>query len=380
MNWVAWKMLTGDPVKYLGTVFGVAFGVLLIAQQCSIFVGIVLRTANPIRDVREAAVWVMDPCLQNADEIEPLSDSDVYRVRGVPGVEWAVRYYKGIARAKRDDGKFRQVILLGVDDQTLIGAPTTILMGSLAELRRPDAIFIDKAGFESLWPGEPLAVGKSIEMNERRAVVVGICETSATFQSFPIVITRYSRATQYIARERKQLSFILAAPRAGVSAADCAAQIDRQTRLAAMTYDQFVWLNMQYYLENTGIPVNFGITILLGFIVGTAIAGQTFYLFTIENLRQFGALKAMGVNNWRLIGMILLQAGVVGGIGYSLGIGMTAMFFELTDKLLPDLRGLHLPLQIAAGTATAVLVIITLASFVSLRKVLTLEPAIVFRS
>ena len=372
-------MLVGDTAKYVGAVFGVAFGVLLITQQASIFVGIMSRTANPLRDVREASIWVTDPHLQNADEIEPLSDNAVHRVRGVEGVDWAVRMYKGLARARRPDGVFRQVILLGIDDQTFVGAPRTILMGDLADLRRPAAVFLDKAGHESLWPGEPLAVGREIEMNDRRAVVVGICETSAPFQSFPVVVATYSQATQLIARERKQLSFVVGAPVTGVTAAEACERIVADTGLDAMTYDQFTWRTIGYYLDNTGIPVNFGITIVLGFIVGAAIAGQTFYLFTLENLRHFGALKAMGVNNRRLVGMVLLQAAVIGAIGYSLGVGMAVAFFEVTSRVLPDLRGIAIPWQIAAAAAAVVAVIVGLASVASLRRVLLLEPAVVFR-
>lgn len=379
MNWIAWKMLNGDTAKYLGAVFGVAFGVLLITQQASIFVGIMARTANPLRDVREASIWVTDPHLQNADEIEPLSDNAVYRIRGVEGVDWAVRLYKGLARARRPDGVFRQVILLGIDDQTFVGAPRTILMGDLADLRRPAAVFLDKAGHESLWPGEPLELMREIEMNDRRAVVVGICETSAPFQSFPVVVATYSQATQLIARERRQLSFVVGAPVAGSSPAEVCARINADTGLEALTYDEFTWQTIRYYLDNTGIPVNFGITIVLGFVVGAAIAGQTFYLFTLENLRHFGTLKAMGVGNRRLVGMVLLQAAVIGAIGYSLGVGMAVAFFEITGRFLPDLRGIAIPWQIAVGSAAVVVVIITLASLASLRRVLLLEPAVVFR-
>ena len=379
MNWIAWKMLNGDAAKYLGAVFGVAFGVLLITQQASIFVGIMARTANPLRDVREASIWVTDPHLQNADEIEPLSDNAVYRIRGVEGVDWAVRLYKGLARARRPDGVFRQVILLGIDDQTFVGAPRTILMGDLADLRRPAAVFLDRAGHESLWPGEPLELFREIEMNDRRAVVVGICETSAPFQSFPVVIATYSQATQLIARERRQLSFVVGAPVAGSTPAEVCARIGAATGLEALTYDEFAWQTIRYYLDNTGIPVNFGITIVLGFVVGAAIAGQTFYLFTLENLRHFGTLKAMGVGNRRLVGMVLLQAAVIGAIGYSLGVGMAVAFFEITARFLPDLRGIAIPWQIALGAAAVVVVIITLASLASLRRVLLLEPAIVFR-
>ena len=379
MIWVAWRMLTGDTAKYLGAVFGVAFGVLLITQQASVFVGIISRTANPLSDVREASIWVCDEYLQNADEIEPMADNAVYRVRGVEGIEWAVRLYKGMARARKPSGLFRQVILLGIDDQSLVGAPRKILMGDLASLRRPSAVFIDKAGYESLWPGEPLMIGREIEMNDRRAVIVGICETSAPFQTMPVVIACYSQATGFVARERNQLSFVVGAPMPGVSPAEACRRITAQTGLMAMTYREFVWLTIKYYLENTGIPVNFGITIALGFVVGTAIAGQTFYLFTLENLRHFGALKAMGVNNRRITGMVLLQALVIGLIGYSLGVGMAVAFFEITSRTLPDLRGISIPWQIAAGSGGVMFVIMALASLLSLRKVVLLEPAVVFR-
>src|SRR5262249_21334311 len=135
---------------------------------------------------------------------------------------------------------------------------------------------------------------------------------------------------------------------------------------------------IDFYLKFTGIPVNFGITVALGFIVGVAIAGQTFYLFTIENLRQFGALKAMGVTNWRLAGMILVQGTVVGVMGYCIGMGLCALFFETTKHQL-HLAGFMLHWQIMGITALSVLVIVALASLLSMHKVLVLEPAIVFR-
>lgn len=379
MHWVAWKMLTGDRAKYLGTIFGVAFGTLLISQQTSIFVGLMQRTASQIADVRAASIWVMRPEVQNSDEIQPLSSGELWRVRGVPGVAWAVRFYKGLARAKVADGTFRQVSLMGVDDDTLIGAPQKMLQGSLTSLALPDAVIVDKAGFDYLWPGQPPTVGKELEMNDRRAVVVGICEASPPFQTFPLVFTRYSRAMQYAPPERNQMSFVLAKPQAGISVAEANRRITANTGLLSLSRLEFVWRTVGYYLRSTGIPVNFGITITLGFIVGTAIAGQTFYLFTLENLRQFGALKAMGLSDLRVVGMILLQASVVGSIGFGLGIGMTAAFFEATRDVT-HLAGFYLPWQVVVMSAVAVGLIVAGASLTSVRKVLVLEPAIVFRS
>jgi len=378
MNWVAWQMLTGDRAKYWGTIFGIAFGTLLISQQTALFMGLMRRTASQIDGVREATIWVMDPEVQNTDEILPLSETDVFRVRGVPGVSWAVRYYKGLARAKVSDGRFRQVMLMGLDETTMVGAPVEMLQGSLADLSRPDGVIVDKAGFEYLWPGVEPRLGDTLEMNDRRAVIVGVCKAGAPFQTFPLVFTRYTRALEYAPPERNRLSFVLAKPEDGRDVDEVCAAITKQTKLLALSRNQFFWRTIGYYLKSTGIPVNFGITIALGFIVGTAIAGQTFYLFTLENLRQFGALKAMGLANGRLVLMILLQAAIVGGVGFGLGMGVTAFFFEAT-KNVTHLAGFYLPWQVVLGSAAAVTMIVVLASLVSIRRVLVLEPAIVFR-
>lgn len=377
MTWIAWKMLTGNQGKYLGIILGIAFASLLIAQQSSIFCGLMRLTISQIKDLEGADIWVMDPNVQFIDDIKPLTENDLYRVRGVSGVQWAVRLYKGITRARMADGNFQQIILLGLDDATMVGAPREIIAGDLADLRRPDALIMDEAGYKQLWPNEPFELGKTFEMNDHRAVLVGVCKARHTFQTFPIVYTRYSQAVGFVPAERKVLSFILAEPEPGLASAEVCRRIAAQTGLQAQTREDFSWKTIWYFMIKTGIPINFGITVLLGFIVGTAIAGQTFYLFTLENLKQFGALKAMGAGNLRLMGMILFQAIVVGLIGYGLGVGGAALFGHLTrgaSKL-----AFFMPWQVLVGTGAAVTLIAMLSCLLSMRRVFVLEPAVVFQ-
>ena len=137
-------------------------------------------------------------------------------------------------------------------------------------------------------------------------------------------------------------------------------------------------LTMNYYLGHTGIPLNFGTTVILAFLVGIAIAGQTFYLFTVENLKQFGTLKAMGMSDRRVVGMILIQGFVVGGIGYGVGVGLATLYGIFSQKAMP-LLAFFLPWQVLALTAVAMVVIVLMASLLSIRRVLVLEPAIVFQ-
>jgi len=378
MNFVALRMLIGDRAKYVALIFSIAFASFLISQQASIFAGLMDRTTSQVKDVVDADIWVMDRETQYADEVRAFSNDKLYLVRGVPGVQWAVRLFKGNTTTRSEDGKFRQVILMGLDDATLVGAPRTMLLGHLEDLKRPDAIVIDRAGYEFFFPGQPLQLGRTMEMNDHRAVIAGICEASAPFATFPVVFTRYSQAVNYIGRVRNQLCFILAKPAAGVSAQEASRQIEKRTGLKAMTGSEFAWQTISYYIRNTGIPVNFGITITVALIVGSVVAGQTFYIFTLENLKQFGALKAIGVTNRRLVGMIVLQALVVATIGYGFGMALSATFFEATLHRTAT-RGIVMLWPTMAGTGVVIFTIVVLASLLSIRKVLVLELAIVFR-
>src|SRR5207247_988733 len=129
---------------------------------------------------------------------------------------------------------------------------------------------------------------------------------------FPVLYTTYDRGVAYVPGDRRAMSFVLAAPKPGVSDEACARRISEATGLGAFTSREFAQRTLAYYVKNTGIAINFGTTVLLGFLVGLAVATQTLYTFTVENLRQFGALKAMGATNRTLVGMVLFQAGVAG--------------------------------------------------------------------
>jgi putative ABC transport system permease protein len=378
MNFVALRMLTGDRAKYFGLVFSIAFCTFLLENQTSIFANILKRTASQILDVTDAEVWVMDPKTEYWEQTKALKDTDLTRVRGVPEVEWAVRLFKGNPVARTRDGKFAVCFLLGLDDATLAGAPRRMLLGSWERLREPDSVVIDQAGYILLFPGRPLELGATLEMNDHKVTIVGISDASAPFVSLPVMHARYSQAVNFLGRERTQLSFVIARPKAGVTPEALSAGIAARTGLRARTTEEFEWDCINYYLANTGIPVNFGITIAVALVVGAVVAGQTFYLFTVENLKQFGALKAIGVTNKRLIGMILLQASAVGVLGFAIGSGLGATFFEITLHKLAT-RGIVLMWQSVALTGAAIFFVVIVASLLSIRRVLVLEPAAVFR-
>jgi len=383
MNYIALKMLMGDRGKYLGIVMGLTFASLIMTQQPAIFVGLMMRSYSFITDVGLPDIWVMDPKVQFVDDVKPLQDMKLFRVRGIEGVDWAMPLYKGLIKARLANGNFQTCNVIGLDDATLIGGPPQMLEGRIEDLRRSDAVIVDRDGaVEKLGvPGPdgkplPLKVGDTLELNDRRAIVVGIAKTTRTFQSQPVVYTTYSRAMLYAPRERKLLSFILVKAKPGQDLAVLVERIRRTTGLAAYTQAGFQKLTFDYFMKNTGIPINFGISITLGFIVGAAIAGQMFYNFTMENQRQFGVLKAMGASNWTLLRMILLQATLVGVVGYGLGVGLTSLFgWAMRNTIL----AFKFPWQLLVFSGLGVTLICIFAALISIRKVIALEPAVVFK-
>ncbi len=378
MLFVALRMLMYDTAKYLGLIFTVAFSTFLISQQASVFASLMTRTTSQIRDVSDASVWVAHPEHRYIDEIKPLPERALTAVRGVEGVRWAVRLYRGLSRAKSADGSFRTCITMGVDDATLIGLPRRMVLGDAASLREPDAIFLDRFGYSYFFPGEEFRLGGVFELNDRRARVAGIIDSSAPFVTFPVIYTRYSLALTYAGQERDTLSLILAQPEAGLTPDDLASRIRERTGLSAMSSESFGWQTIWFYIKNTGIPVNFGVVIMVGILVGTVVAAQTLYLFTLDNLKQYAALKAIGVKNMTLAGMVLTQSAVVGAIGFGFGAALCVSFFFFT-KDMPHLRGFITHYEILGGTAVLIALIVVGSSGLSVYRVVGLEPASVFR-
>ncbi len=382
MRRLALHMLMGDTGKYFGIVAGVTFASLLLIQQLSRFTGIMTQTYSGISAVN-ADLWVMDSKVRFIDDSQPMTDGQLGRVRSVDGVAWAVPLYKGSVQAKLPDGTNQAIALFGLDDSTFIGGPAVMRAGRLADLRKSDAVIIDhKSATDKLarvnadGTRTPLAIGDTLELNDHRVIVVGLCEVSRGFQSQPVVYTTYRRALAIAPAQRKNLSFILGAAQPGQSAAAVAARISRVTGLAAYTSQQFIAKTLQYFITETSIVLNFGLSVLIAFLIGALIAGQTFYNFTMDNLRHFGALKAMGAGNPMLLSMILIQAALVGCLGYGVGTGLACLIGWATQDSMITFT---LPWQVLVFTGVVVLGICAIAAGLSLRKVMRLEPAIVFR-
>ncbi len=375
---LAVKMLLGDRAKYAMLVGGLTFATLLMMQQSAVFIGLLSWTTSHLRNIR-APIWVGDSKVEQANEVKALRDTEVNRVRSVPGVEWAVPLYFTILQSRLQDGNFKPIMVVGLDTTTLVGRPAVMLKGRLEDVRLPNAVIIDDLAVKRLSAGRkrPLDVGDTFEINDKEARVVGICKAERHFFGYPYIFTTFDQARLFSPKTRKMLSLVLASPVKGRTPQEVAARIHAETGLAAFAEKEFGWATIWWYFRNTGIPVSFGTTILLGFVVGTAISGQTFYLFVLDNLRHLGALKAMGTGNATIACMLLTQALMVGFVGFGIGAGLTAMFGNaVLDKGMPPFL---LPWQLPVAVFSVIMLICLFAALLGIRRIYKVEPAMVFR-
>lgn len=380
---IALIMLMNERGKYIGIVAALSFTAFMMVQQPAIFLGILSRSTAVITELPVVDLWVVDPKVENIDDAKALQDTQLYRVKGITGVAWAVPLYRGSIKVRLADGNSVASQIIGIDDASLIGGPAQILQGTLSDLRQSDAVLVDATSANGRLaqpngsgPATPLGIGSTLELNDKRATVVGLHQGTPGFQSQPVIYTTYSRAKTFLSSERKILSFILVKLKDPADAPRVAADIRKYTGLAAYTSKEFRNLSREFFLFKSGIFLNFAISSIIAFAIGGGIAGQTFYNFTLDHLRYFGVLKAMGASNRLLLAMIALQGLTAAMLGFGIGIGAVS-FFGSSGNAGPIAFELNLWL-VAAG-AGAVVTVSLLAAAISARPVMRLEPATVFR-
>jgi putative ABC transport system permease protein len=368
-------LLVNDKGKFAALIVGITFAVFLMIMMTSMFSGILRRSASTVTNVG-AAIWVMDPAVNNVLSTIPLPDYVLDAVRSIAGVNYAVPLYSGAALVKLHDGTYQAVSVIGLDDSSLFGRPD-LERGQIEDIYAENGfIVVHDAEFHKL--GNP-TIGSDFELNDNRGVVVGIAKvaTSGLF-GIPTLYTTYNRAIQYIPSTRFTMSYILIEPKDPGTIAYIQAQV-KKLGYDALTKEQFIQRISRFYMYQTGLGTNVLLMAVISFVVGLSISGQTFYTFILENLERFGALKAIGAKSSQLVSMILLQATFAALTGFGLGIGLSTSLIFIAQLRLPSYAAMTTYGNIGLAFVM-VLIIAAVSSYIGIRKVLRIEPFDIFRS
>ena len=97
---------------------------------------------------------------------------------------------------------------------------------------------------------------------------------------------------------------------------------------------------------------------------------QIFNNFILTHIHQFGMLKMLGVSGSSLIKMVLFQASIIGGLGYMIGLGLTATFGVIFQDTTV---AFHLTWQTILLGILGSSVIIVFSSYFGILRVLRLD-------
>lgn len=373
---IALKMLFGDRTKYLTLVLSLAFATLLINQQGAIFLGLLNQATGILQNVHQGDLWVTDPQTQWVAEYRALPDRKLDRVRSVAGVEWAEPLFNNWAVCELKNNSFKRCQIIGVARSTMVGRPPEMIEGRIEDLRAPDAILVEQNSREKLGG---VSIGDVLKINDRRAVVVGICKARQGFESNAIIYTTFDNAIKFTPTGREKISYVIVKVRAGEDVARVQRDINALGDVIALRHDEFRSRSITFIIAYTGIGVNFGITIALGFVVGLLLSASVFYQFTVENIKHFAVLKAMGARAGTLVWLVFVQAVTVGVVGYGIGVGLAGTFTLIAGKVQSELAAYY-PWQLMIGSFGATLLTILLGSLLSIRRVVSVQPGVVFAS
>lgn len=379
---LALKMLIGNK-SCIGVIFGIFLATLLISQQSAIFLGLVSRSYRLVTDIPAPNIWVIDPATESDQKVRSMPAGYLDVVRSIPNIEWAVPINVMDIPMVTPSGNFDVSHLYGIDDATLIGSPPEMVEGNLQDLRREGAVVVDiysaNGSLAKILPDGtkiPLKIGDTFEINNHRAVVVGLSKITQGFYPQPIMFTSYSQFKYFTSFARNTIEFIAAKTLPDAKVEEVLKKINSYSVLNGLTSDELKWRMAKSFLQ-TGILINFGLSVALGLIIGFSIAGQIFYIMTLNNLKYYALIKALGGSQDLITRMIMIQVGVVGVIGYLLGTGATIFWgMAVKDTTLAFL----FPWQLLIFTFFIVLIICIFTAGLSIRKVFSVDPKVLMES
>jgi putative ABC transport system permease protein len=370
---LARRNLFHDKVRLTVTVTGIVFAVVLIVVELGLFVGFTSTTSSLV-DHSSADLWVTSKHVPYVELGVPFSERKLYQTRSVPGVQEAQKLITRWTQWKRADGREESVQIVGIDPDSQLLQPWNLIQGNVEDLKRPDAVIMDEIYREKLGASH---VGELFEIRGHRARIVGFTRGIRSFTTSPYVFTTFKKAQDYAGVDANQTIFVLVkiAPGSDINQVRRAI-LDSVKDVEVFTTHEFSRATQIYWMFTTGAGVAVLLAAALGLVVGFVVVAQTIYATTMDHMKEFGTLKAMGAPNLYVYKVIIEQAAISAVIGYVLGMIVSIFVVHASQH---GGAAILLPWPMGVGMFFLTLAMCIGAALVSISKVTRLDPAMVFK-
>ena len=328
---LARRNLFHDKIRLTVTLTGIVFAVVLIVVELGLFVGFTSTTSGLI-DHSNVDLWVTSKHVPYIELGAPFSERKLYQVKAVPGVAEAQKFITRWTQWQRPDGRQESVQIVGTNPDSTLGRPWNLIEGSVDDLKTPNAILVDELYREKLGVRR---IGEVFEINHRRARVVGFTRGIRAFTTSPYIFTSFKNAQDYAAMPADQAVYLQVKVAPGANVHDVQREIQQRVRdVDVVTNRQFSRMTQVYWMFTTGAGVAVLLAAVLGLVVGFVVVAQTIYATTMDHIREYGTLKAMGAPNGYVYKVIMKQAAISAVIGYGLGMIVNLQLFAPSTTLL----------------------------------------------
>jgi putative ABC transport system permease protein len=368
------RMAVHDRTKFAAAIIGVVFAVLLSAQQAATFLAIVNRNVMVVDNNPDVDIWIMPPETEILQPGKLLSQAPINQARGTPGVAWAEPILVGGATVARPGGGSEQAVLIGTRGPAWRGGPFNIVAGSAAALAEPDAMIFEDSDREKFGG---LNLGSVREVNGRRVKVVGFTWGLVPFGPSSYAFADFDLARQLMHTDADQSSLILVGVEPNADPAAVARDLrSRMTSEQVATSAEFRKTLVNYMVTKTPIGVVLGSSTVVGLLVGFVMVALTMFSAVLDNLREFGTLKALGATTLDLVGLLWGQALVYAVLGSIIGAVLVGRVASATRSAQ---IAMQLPPALLLIVSSIAVMMCIIASSVAVLRVRSIEPAMVFR-
>jgi putative ABC transport system permease protein len=370
---LARRNLLHDKVRLTVTLTGIVFAVVLIVVELGLFVGFTVTTSSII-DRSNVDLWIVSKHTPYIEQGAPFTERKLYQVLATPGVASAEKYIVRFGQWKTPDGAQESVQIVGFNTRTGVGGPWNLVAGSVKDLQTPDAVIVDELYKKKLGVTH---LGQVFEINGHRARIVGFTRGIRSFTTAPYVFTSFKNGQKYTRLNENQTVFIVVRAVSGTNLQVLQQNLESRVRdIDALTTSKFSSMTRFYWMFTTGAGVAVLIAALLGLAVGVVVVAQTIYATTVDHIREFGTLKAMGAPNSYVYRVIISQAGMSAVAGYGLAMVVSAFIVHASQS---GGAAILLPWPMAIGIFFLTVLMCVGAAMVSINKVTSLDPAMVFK-
>lgn len=370
---LAWRNLSHDRARFVVTLVGVLFAVLLMGVELGLLLGFA-RTTSGMVDHTQADLWVTPAGTTNVDIAGRLDERRRFEALAVPGVAAVDALMLQFAFWRKPDGGTESVSMIGFNLASGQGRPWNLVQGRIEDLQQDDAVIVDTLYAEKLGI---TALGQTVEINNQRARVVGFTEGIRTFTQSPYVFTTHRNAQKFTFLRPDQTTYLLVrlAPGADVDTVRDALRA-RLGRVDVWRSADFARAAQRYWLVTTGAGSALLLAALLGLVVGIVIVGQTLYATTVDRLPEYATLRAMGAPNRYLYAVILKQAVISATLGFAGGmllVGLVVLAGEGSTVAVA------MPGGLIGVLAVLTLFMCMLGALISIRRITRIDPTSVFQ-